>query len=75
MVHTGFNWKLCVTIFLLLETVVVGSLKPRVYKKFADTKVEIAAKTFLVAVLVIQRFQLTTRIVKTSQQAVAGPSE
>jgi hypothetical protein len=53
MVHTGFNWKLCVTIFLLLETVVVGSLKPRVYKKFADTKVEIAAKTFLVAVLVV----------------------
>jgi hypothetical protein len=50
---TGFNWKLCVTIFLLLETVGVAFLKPRVYKKFADTIVETGAKTFLVAVLVV----------------------
>jgi hypothetical protein len=53
MLQTGFNWKLCVTIFLLLETVVVAFLKPRVYKKFADTIVESGAKTFLVVVLVV----------------------
>ena len=40
LVRAGFNWKLVVTIFLLLEASVVGMLKPRVYKKFNDTIVE-----------------------------------
>ena len=51
----GFNWKLIVTIYLLLEALVVGQLQPRVYKKFGDTLVETAAKTLLIAVLVCCR--------------------
>ena len=43
------------TIYLLLEALVVGQLQPRVYKKFGDTLVETAAKTLLIAVLVCCR--------------------
>ena len=55
MSGAGFNWKLIVAAYLLLEALVVGQLKPRVYKKFDDTLVESAARTFLVLVLVCRR--------------------
>ena len=49
----AFNWKLAVTVYLLLEAVVQQMLKPRIYKKNADTFVDSTAKSFLVLVLVV----------------------
>ena len=48
-----FNWKLAAVIYLLLEVATKLLLKPRVYKKFDDTIVELQATSFLVIVFVL----------------------
>jgi hypothetical protein len=49
----GFNWKLAVALYLLLESCSQLLLQPRVYKKSKDTVVDLCAKLFLVAVLML----------------------
>ena len=49
----GFQWKVAVSIYLLLEACAQQMLSPRVYKKAKDTLVESAAKLFLILVLLL----------------------
>lgn len=49
----GFNWKLSVAIYLILESLSQQFLAPRVYKKAKDTRVDLGAKQFLVVVLML----------------------
>ena len=48
----GFNWKLALTIYLVLEAGAQQLLHPRVYKKSRDTFVDSSGRLFLILVLV-----------------------
>jgi hypothetical protein len=52
----GFSWKLAVVIYVLLEFWATWLLKPRIFKRLADTTVDVGAKIILVTVLVVSLY-------------------